>query len=499
MKVDITENSLIWHIAFENHHQKKEHHTLGITEIMSNIKILMLPVIIIIGLEFLLIGLYFFYYQRRRSDQQKQIPVKKLLLGAIFIGYIVFVLELTVIGRGTSHFMQLNLQPFSGYIDAWKKYSLRDLQNCLFNILMFVPLGIFLPLLMAKCKEFKWLLLVVVGATASIETYQALSGAGIFELDDLINNSLGGIIGYQLYKLVASIAHNKKVKMKTLIGNLAIPLLMGLIFIVMNIVYAQQEFGHLAINAYTKSKMSEVHVSTSLELSAAPIVAPVYKKIIQEGDVKDLLQQKLGLSEMNASDAKDNDETLVEDRNGIAYTLVTNNSEGQWWLTENNYTPEQTSAVEQEEKAKSLMDELSILPQDAEFTVQENGEFEWTLPDRPDVTKDYWTGDVSLGLKPDGHIYSLTYSLHENQFIREVNILSPAEIYERIKDGDFPQIKYNALVQEEDLIIKKGDQIEIESIELSYMYDTKGFYQPIYNVSGKFNDNDWFTLIQARK
>ncbi|XRD23633.1 hypothetical protein AABM34_13975 [Lysinibacillus fusiformis] len=102
-------------------------------------------------------------------------------------------------------------------------------------------------------------------------------------------------------------------------------------------------------------------------------------------------------------------------------------------------------------------------------------------------------------LKPDGHIYSLTYSLHENQFIREVNILSPAEIYERIKDGDFPQIKYNALVQEEDLIIKKGDQIEIESIELSYMYDTKGFYQPIYNVSGKFNDNDWFTLIQARK
>ncbi|UZN01085.1 hypothetical protein OL548_23955 [Lysinibacillus sp. MHQ-1] len=33
---------------------------------------------------------------------------------------------------------------------------------------------------MAKCKEFKWLLLVVVGATASIETYQTLSGAGIF-------------------------------------------------------------------------------------------------------------------------------------------------------------------------------------------------------------------------------------------------------------------------------------------------------------------------------
>lgn len=472
---------------------------MGIAEIMSNIKILMLPVILIIGFEFLLIALYYFYYQRRRTDRHKQIPVKKLLLGAMFIGYIVFVLELTVIGRGTSHYMQMNLQPFSGYIDAWKKYSLRDLQNCLFNILMFVPLGMFLPLLMAKCKEFKWLLLVVVGATASIETYQTLSGAGIFELDDLINNSLGGIIGYQLYKLAVSISNHKKVKVKSLIGNLAIPLLMGLIFIVMSIVYAQQEFGHLAINAYTKSKMSDVHVSTSLELSAASIVAPVFKKNVKNDDVKDLLQQKLGLLEVNTSNNQDNDETLLEDKNEVPYTLITNDSEGQWWLTENNYTPEQTSAVGQEDKAKSLMDELSLLPQDAEFAVQENGEFEWTLPDRTDVHKDYWTGDVSLGLKPDGHVYSLTYSLHENQFIREVNILSPTEVYERIKEGDFPQIKYNALVQEEDLIIKNGDHIEIDSIELSYMYDTKGFYQPIYNVAGKFNGNDWFTLIQARK
>jgi len=472
---------------------------LGITEIISNIKFLMLPVIIIIGIEFLLIALYFFYYRERQSDHQKQLPLKQLLLGAIFIGYIVFVLELTVIGRGTSHYMQMNLQPFSGYIDAWKKYSLRDLQNCLFNILMFVPLGMFLPLLIAKFKEFKWLLLVVVGATMSIETYQTLSGAGIFELDDLINNSLGGIIGYQLYRLATSIAHNKNVKLKSLIGNLAIPLLMGFIFIGMNIVYAQQEFGHLAINAYTKSKMSDVDVFTSLELSSAPTVAPIYKKMIKNDDVEDLLQQKLGLSERNAQNDKSHGETLVKDKDGVLFTLVKNDAEGQWWLTENNYKPEQTSVAGQEEKAKSLMDELSILPQDAEFTVLENGEFEWQLPDRPDLNRDYWTGDIGLGLKQDGRVYSLAYSLHKNQFIREVNILSPSEVYERIKRGEFPQIKYNALVQEEDLIIKKGDQIEIESIELSHMYDTKGYYQPIYEVSGKFNGNEWFTLIQARK
>lgn len=461
----------------------------------------MLPVIIIIVVEFLLIALYYFFYYRKQQTDRKKIQIKKLILGALFIGYIVFVCELTIIGRGTSHYLQMNLNPFSGYIDAWKKYSLRDLQNCIFNILMFVPLGIFLPLIITKSKEFKWLLLVVVSATLSIETYQTLSGAGIFELDDLINNSLGGIIGYQLYRLGASIAHHKKVKIKSLVRNLAIPLLMGLIFLGMNIIYSQKEFGHLAINAYTKSNMSGVDLSTSLELSSLSAVAPVYKKMINNDGVEALLQEKLGLSELSAQDNGGDREILLEDKAGAPSTVFIS-SEGNWSFSEDLYTPVQTSLAEQEpmvDKALTMMDELSILPQDAEFTVLESGDFEWKLPDRTDLYKDYWHGDLSLGLKPDGSVYSLSYNLHKNQFIREVNILSFAEVYERIKNGEFPQIKYNALVQEEELIIKKGDQLDLELIELTYMYDTKDFYQPVYRVSGTFNGKSWFTLIQARK
>ncbi len=473
---------------------------MGVTEIINNIQSLMLPVMIIIGVEFLLIAFYYFFYNKKEPSVRKRNHVKKLMLGALFIGYIVFVCELTIIGRGSSHFLQMNLQPFSGYIDAWKKYSLRDLQNCIFNILMFVPLGVFLPLLFPKFKLFKWLFLVVVSATLSIETYQTLTGAGIFELDDLINNSIGGIIGYQLYRLVASIVQHKKVKIKSLIGNLAIPLIMGLIFVGMMIVYNQQEFGHLAINAYTKSNMSGVDVSTSLDLSTAPTVAPVYKKIMKNDEVETLLQKKLGLSVTSTTENRGDREILLADNAGNPYTLFIS-SQGNWSLTENLYTPDQTTAAGQDSvnKAKAIMDELALLPQEAEFTVWENGELEWTLPDRANINKDYWLGEVSLGLKPDGDVYSLSSNLRNHQFITEVNILSPTEVYERIKNGEFPQIKYNALVTDEELTIKKGDQLSIELIELTHMYDTKGFYQPVYNVSGTLNGKSWFTLIQARK
>lgn len=182
-------------------------------------------------------------------------------------------------------------------------------------------MGILLPLISRKFKAFKWLFLVVVSSTLFIETYQTLSGAGIFELDDIINNTLGGIFGYQLYRLAASIVYNKRVRMKSLLGNLAIPLLMGLFFVGMNIVYFQQEFGNLAINSFTKWNMEDVHLTTSLQLSSAPTAAPVYKKIIHRDGVEALLQQKLGLSELKVVDDHGNREILLKDKSGTQYTL----------------------------------------------------------------------------------------------------------------------------------------------------------------------------------
>ena len=44
---------------------------MGVTDIMNNIRILMLPVILIIGAEFLLIALYYFLYYKNTSPIEK--------------------------------------------------------------------------------------------------------------------------------------------------------------------------------------------------------------------------------------------------------------------------------------------------------------------------------------------------------------------------------------------------------------------------------------------
>ena len=70
---------------------------------------------------------------------------------------------------------------------------------------MFVPLGFMIPLLFKKCKRWYITYLIGFGATLFIEILQLISKRGIFELDDIINNTLGCIIGYGIVIFFISI------------------------------------------------------------------------------------------------------------------------------------------------------------------------------------------------------------------------------------------------------------------------------------------------------
>lgn len=59
------------------------------------------------------------------------------------------------------------------------------------NILLFIPLGTILSRLKPEWSTMRILILISVG----IEILQYLSGRGFFETDDIISNSLGGLIG----------------------------------------------------------------------------------------------------------------------------------------------------------------------------------------------------------------------------------------------------------------------------------------------------------------
>lgn len=69
------------------------------------------------------------------------------------------------------------------------------------NIIGFLPLGILLPLALPFAKKWWRLLLTVFCISLLFELCQLITGIGVFDVDDLILNSFGGVIGYCFYAI----------------------------------------------------------------------------------------------------------------------------------------------------------------------------------------------------------------------------------------------------------------------------------------------------------
>jgi len=69
------------------------------------------------------------------------------------------------------------------------------------NVILFVPLGIFLPLLFKKTDRFLWIIMIGTLSSLTIEMIQALfttSRRGT--VDDLFFNTVGVLLGFLLFR-----------------------------------------------------------------------------------------------------------------------------------------------------------------------------------------------------------------------------------------------------------------------------------------------------------
>ena len=75
------------------------------------------------------------------------------------------------------------------------------LRNLLGNIVLFIPLGYFLPAISSSLRKFYLTFLSVAIIITAIELAQLFFMVGTCDIDDLILNLLGASMGYGLYRL----------------------------------------------------------------------------------------------------------------------------------------------------------------------------------------------------------------------------------------------------------------------------------------------------------
>jgi len=114
--------------------------------------------------------------------------------------FIVSVLWYTVLKRSTSfHFAQTEL--FWSY-RLWLSGDWKLGREILGNIVMFLPFGFLTASVSEKRTGFSALAAALLFSLA-IEVLQLVLMRGLFEWDDIVNNAVGALIGWVLYKIIA--------------------------------------------------------------------------------------------------------------------------------------------------------------------------------------------------------------------------------------------------------------------------------------------------------
>lgn len=77
--------------------------------------------------------------------------------------------------------------------------------NIFGNIFAFAPFGFFLPLLNSRYRKFHIIALLSIIFSLIVETSQLLLKVGVFDVDDILLNSIGGILGYIGFRIMYSV------------------------------------------------------------------------------------------------------------------------------------------------------------------------------------------------------------------------------------------------------------------------------------------------------
>ncbi len=105
-----------------------------------------------------------------------------------------------------------NLIPFHEIERFWKHRDIlgvHSLYNLLGNIIGFMPAGFFIPILWEKRKGVIFTVCVTFEMSLFVELMQLIFRVGSFDVDDLILNTLGGLLGYCLLKITGHCGEKK--------------------------------------------------------------------------------------------------------------------------------------------------------------------------------------------------------------------------------------------------------------------------------------------------
>lgn len=453
-----------------------------IISLFKEYAVLGLMAIVLCGVLFF-VG-YKVVYQKMMKGT-KTISKRKMVLYGITVLYVVVVLGAVFLNRGNLY-GSVNFDLFSSYKEAYHKMEISLFRNIVLNMLLFVPFGFLLPFYSEKFQKVYRVVLIGLLSSVLIETLQYVTKIGIFEIDDILNNTIGVLIGCCFWKIGYCVY--KKEKYQFILGYILPMVIVILGFFGMYIVYQNQELGNLPFEYNAKVNMKSVQLENKGKLSKTRQLKDIYyiTPLTEEQTRKkaDMLFSKLG-TKTEEKDIYEN--TAIYYSQDRKYSIWIEFQDGSYSYTDYSHfgkredKPEKKLKASRQEVQQALEKLGVVIPNDAIFKEEENG-YRFLVPMQIQADT-LQNGDITCSYYEDGSIQNMKNGCITYEKVKEKQIISELEAYNEIVQGRF---------QYEEHYAGKLETMVVEDVKLTYELDTKGYFVPIYvfqtNINGKTQD-----------
>ena len=448
---------------------------LGITYLIPG---LILAAIVVLGFA---VG-YFLVYKKILKGK-KHIKAGTVAVCVMLMVYLMMVIGATMLSRPSAVFGTQKIQMlFYSYRDAWVNWKAASWRAIILNYVMFIPLGILLPLLGKIFRKGYVCYLAGFLFSAFIELVQLCTHRGLFEFDDLLGNTVGTMIGYGIFTFGSYVLSGiKKVDKKPALMHMIlcqIPVILTiLLFSMIFIQYSVKELGNNSFVAVKKYNMDRVAVNNNIIPGECVHSMPIYKaKVLSVKEAEAKGREVMNSFGLNVDESR----TIVYDETLIMYSAGDGGNSiwidylgGKYTLTfpgvfftEDGKESRPLIGASEEEVRNAVP---FMIPADAFFTEQENGMYEFTVG-LHESGEDIQSGTLRCNLYHDVGVGRIENRILDLNRYKDFETYDINEALEQIYAGRWSYYK--------DI-----SEMTIESYRIDYSLDSKGFYQPDYVFS----------------
>lgn len=443
---------------------------------------------------------------RRRLREGARFPRGQAVAILLLLCYLGGLASVTLMNRMESGMgMGIQLRPFLAFWEAWNAFTLQVWLNPLLNVAMFLPLGVLLPLSVKRFQQWYWMLAVGAGMSLVIEGLQHFLSRGQADVDDLICNTLGAMLGYCLVMLFLSL---KGKRWKCAGAYAALPVLSIAAMAGVFLAYHFQPYGNLADAPIYAANTKEVEWVQECVLSDEPGPSGVYWAEPFTKESCDAFAMEF-LGQLGVEINFESPDVDVNYYDNIAaytdhrtYSLWVNYKDRSYHYTDDRVArdlrhieKDGTSEIE----LRSALEKLGIdVPGAARFIVVNREKGRYAFQAESVVEDGVLTdGELTCWVAEDGVLFRVDNALSVSTLQGDAAVISSEEAYDRLCAGRFSWMDvpmFGAL---------SPKRVRVVACNLEYLTDSKGFRQPVYMFTlsddrdAERGGSGWSTFVPA--